>query len=106
LILPLKSVFLPLQGFEQVHHLLGNHELYNFGSRLEDLSRHLNQAPLSYRSAPVKEHARFRWIFLNPYDISVLGSKDSQAYQQALDTMLSNHTRDFRTDKDWVRLMY
>ncbi|KAH9258679.1 hypothetical protein BASA81_003181 [Batrachochytrium salamandrivorans] len=86
-----------LLGFNQVHQLIGNHEMYNFPNK--------HGLP-SYRAVDVAEDSKFRWIFLDSYDVSVLGVETSPEYKQALTVLLGNHPRDFRKDKDWLRDRY
>jgi manganese-dependent ADP-ribose/CDP-alcohol diphosphatase len=98
----LNEVLKPLSAFPNVHHLVGNHDLYNFSKH--ELDARLN---VKYHSVQVASDPRYKFIFLDPYEISVLGvSEGSEAYEEGVKTLLANHPRDFRVDKDWLREIY
>lgn len=83
-----------------VHHVWGNHELYNF-SRDCLLNSELNSSPPgSHNGAGSQVYAYhfspypgFTFIVLDAYDVAVLGREESsQEYQEAL-TLLRHHNK-------------
>ncbi|OWZ20688.1 hypothetical protein PHMEG_0004864 [Phytophthora megakarya] len=81
-----KAAWEPFQdSVGPVHHLVGNHELYNFPASViqQDL---LSQAPeRSYYDFQVAEAPKFRFIVLDTYGLSILGrEKDDPVHQEAM----------------------
>ncbi|KAG2791080.1 hypothetical protein JG687_00001401 [Phytophthora cactorum] len=88
-----KSAWTPFQdAMGPVHHLVGNHELYNFPASviqkelLYQPSRTSNEAPQrSYYDFQVPEAPKFRFVVLDCYGLSILGrEKNDPVYQEAL----------------------
>ncbi|TDH67880.1 hypothetical protein CCR75_003458 [Bremia lactucae] len=75
-----------------VHHLVGNHELYNFSAAViqHELLHHpptpVNvTSPVSYYDFQVSEAPNYRFIVLNCYGLSILGRETSDpVYQEAM----------------------
>lgn len=93
-------------GCADVHHVWGNHELYNF-SRDWLLASKLNSTPEGSQTgagSPVyayhfSPYPGFTFIVLDAYDVAVLGRQEaSQGYQEAL-TLLrhANKNEDLNT---------
>ncbi|KAG6576476.1 manganese-dependent adp-ribose cdp-alcohol diphosphatase-like [Phytophthora cinnamomi] len=88
-----KAAWVPFQdAVGPVHHLVGNHELYNFSA--SDIqtelvcqpSKTVGSAPSrSYYDFQVAEAPKFRFVVLDCYGLSILGrEKNDPAYQEAL----------------------
>ncbi|KAE8888227.1 hypothetical protein PF005_g6364 [Phytophthora fragariae] len=88
-----KAAWKPFQeAVGPVHHLVGNHELYNFPAAVirKELvyqpSKTLEEAPpRSYYDFQVPEAPKFRFVVLDCYGLSILGrEKTDPVYQEAL----------------------
>jgi len=75
------------------HHLVGNHELYNFHrDRLEELLG----GPVKYRYVVPKPG--FRFIFLDAYQEAVIGvDETSQHFHRASQLLKANNPNDWQT---------
>lgn len=91
----LESTKVAWQPFEAavgpVHHLVGNHELYNFSA--SDIQKELLYQPRalvggvkrSYYDFQVPEAPRYRFVVLDSYGSSILGrDKSDPVYQEAM----------------------
>lgn len=88
-----KAAWKPFQdAVGPVHHLVGNHELYNFPASviqkelLYQPSKTSNNAPQrSYYDFQVPEALKYRFVVLDCYGLSILGrEKDDPVYQEAM----------------------
>jgi len=86
-----------------VHHVIGNHELYNV--KREELVRVLKGPvhPRTFFPAVKFGYHKYRFIVLDAYEHAVIGvDENHENYQLAKDILLKNHPRDWRTSKDWL----
>lgn len=90
------------QGVE-VHHLVGNHELYNFDRK--ELAQAL-QSPVHPRSVFPKSSAKYRFVLLDPYEHAVIGGVSDDVFSIAESILLKNHPRDWRKDRNWLNGVY
>ncbi|KAF1785061.1 Metallo-dependent phosphatase-like [Phytophthora cactorum] len=66
-----------------VHHLVGNHELYNFPASV--IQKELLYSLQNYYDFQVPEAPKFRFVVLDCYGLSILGrEKNDPVYQEAL----------------------
>uniref|UniRef100_M4B9V7 Calcineurin-like phosphoesterase domain-containing protein n=1 Tax=Hyaloperonospora arabidopsidis (strain Emoy2) TaxID=559515 RepID=M4B9V7_HYAAE len=79
-----KAAWTPFQDIVgPVHHLIGNHELYNFS--VAAIQRDLLYHQRRYYDFQVPEAPTFRFIVLDCYGLSILGRETSDpVYQEAL----------------------
>jgi hypothetical protein len=83
-----------LQVFQEfrggpVYHLLGNHCLYNLSrAQLHPKLGLAADVPAYYDFAP---HPRFRFVMVDPYDISVMGWPEGHPRRAAAERILKQH---------------
>ncbi|XP_028331978.1 manganese-dependent ADP-ribose/CDP-alcohol diphosphatase isoform X2 [Gouania willdenowi] len=87
------------RGPAQVHHVWGNHELYNF-QRSELLLSELNSAPQGHTAIPgiyaylFRPMVGFVFVVLDGYDVSPLGREEhSEEYQSALRLLRQSNSK-------------
>ncbi|XP_028331979.1 manganese-dependent ADP-ribose/CDP-alcohol diphosphatase isoform X3 [Gouania willdenowi] len=93
-----QSMMLPPPCFT-VHHVWGNHELYNF-QRSELLLSELNSAPQGHTAIPgiyaylFRPMVGFVFVVLDGYDVSPLGREEhSEEYQSALRLLRQSNSK-------------
>jgi hypothetical protein len=81
------QVFREFQG--PVYHLLGNHCLYNLSrAQLHPKLGLAADVPAYYDFAP---HERFRFVMVDPYDISIMGWPEGHPRRAAAERILKQH---------------
>ncbi|DAZ96816.1 TPA: hypothetical protein N0F65_007077 [Lagenidium giganteum] len=92
-----KAAFVPFQErVGPVHHLLGNHELYNFPVEVYEKELRWQHASNSFYQFDARDLApKYRFIVLNSYGTSSLGrSADDAVYQAARQIMRAKNKND------------
>ncbi|TMW64346.1 hypothetical protein Poli38472_012968 [Pythium oligandrum] len=91
----LESTKAVCDGFEArvgpFHHLVGNHELYNFSQRVFDEKLRWKEATETYYDFVLADCApKVRFVVLNPYGVSSIGREEADpVFQQARSLLLA-----------------